>query len=431
LLFFVVPESVPYEGRGERAEWRQQAEQRIEEVRKATFTVVVQEHEGTPVEGAQVNLKMVRHAFAFGAAVTAKRMTADDPDSIRYREAVSKLYNKVVLENDLKWQQWESAKGSAPGSVHLGPQTFAALEWLKSNKIPVRGHYVSWGPVEKFESYLKHRDAPEEFRQELFAHIREKVPGVGELVGEWDVVNHPLGWRHTLTLGELFGQEVYVDIAKLARKLNPEARLYINEGGILPSKKSSREQRINYEKLIQHLIDRGAPLDGVGFMGHFDHDSLTSPAEILRILDRFASLGLPLQITEFDVRFGKKGMPYNFSEAELQLQADYTRDFMTAVFSHPAVEGVVMWGFWEGQHYNPSAALYRKDWTVKPNGRVWEELVFKEWWTDERGQTGEDGLFAVGGFLGDYEIEVEHAGRKVTVPARLERGGTLVRIVLH
>jgi endo-1,4-beta-xylanase len=103
---------------------------------------------------------------------------------------------------------------------------------------------------------------------------------------------------------------------------------------------------------------------------------------------------------------------------------------MTAVFSHPAVEGIVMWGFWEGQHYNPSAALYRRDWSIKPNGQVWENLVFNEWWTDEIGQTNENGFLEARGFLGDYEIEVEHEGRKVMVPARLERGGTRVGIVL-
>lgn len=58
-----------------------------------------------------------------------------------------------------------------------------------------------------------------------------------------------------------------------------------------------------------------------------------------------------------------------------RLQADYLRDVMTMAFSHPAMQAIVMWGFWEGRHWKPDAALYRKDWSTKPAGKVWEELV--------------------------------------------------------
>lgn len=30
------------------------------------------------------------------------------------------------------------------------------------------------------------------------------------------------------------------------------------------------------------------------------------------------------------------------------MQGNYTRDFFTAVFAHPRVTGITMWGFWEG-----------------------------------------------------------------------------------
>ena len=57
---------------------------------------------------------------------------------------------------------------------------------------------------------------------------------------------------------------------------------------------------------------------------------------ILRLLDRYARLELPIKITEFDV-----------DVADESLQADYTRDFLYAAFSHPSVSGIQLWGFWK------------------------------------------------------------------------------------
>ena len=134
------------------------------------------------------------------------------------------------------------------------------------------------------------------------------------------------------------------------------------------------------------------------------------PEAILKELDRFGKFGLPIQITEFDI-----------DSMDEKLKADYTRDFLTACFSHPGVVGVNTWGFWEGDHWKPSAALVRKDWTLTPWGAAWFDLIEREWWTHETGTTDRDGRFSLSGFLGDYEITVEGAGKKVSIPASLAK----------
>ena len=45
-----------------------------------------------------------------------------------------------------------------------------------------------------------------------------------------------------------------------------------------------------------------------------------------------------------------------------------------ACFSHEAYTGFVMWGFWEGAHWKPETALWRKDWTEKPAAKIWKVL---------------------------------------------------------
>ena len=51
--------------------------------------------------------------------------------------------------------------------------------------------------------------------------------------------------------------------------------------------------------------------------------------------------------------------------------------------------------------------LYRADWTLRPAGRAWYDLVFKDWWTPEQ-RSGVDahGEFQMRGFQGDYMVEV-------------------------
>jgi hypothetical protein len=164
------------------------------------------------------------------------------------------------------------------------------------------------------------------------------------------------------------------------------------------------------------LKARGAPVDGLGFQAHFKAP-LTPPYKVLEILDRYAKMGLKIQVTEFDIA----------TEDEAG-QADYTRDLMMLLFSHPAAVGFVNRGFWEKTHAVPEGAYFRGDWSVKPNGKVWEELVTQKWRTDAQGKTDGNGLWATRGFLGDYEVTVQLGEKKISQRLSLDAGG--VQLVL-
>ena len=112
------------------------------------------------------------------------------------------------------------------------------------------------------------------------------------------------------------------------------------------------------------------------------------------------------------------------------LQADYLRDVMTVAFSHPAFQGIVMWGFWEGRHWKPDAALYRRDWSVKPAGQTWLDLVKGEWWTSKVGKTDSHGRYATRGFLGQYVVVVEHGAQRRRQMLSLPREGKELLILL-
>ena len=153
-------------------------------------------------------------------------------------------------------------------------------------------------------------------------------------------------------------------------------------------------------------------------MAHFGLTSLTPPEELLEVYDDFAEIAPRLQLSEFDVEAGD----------DEELQADYYRDVMLASFSHPNFDAIVQWGFWENAHWKPHAALWRKDWTLKPAGEVFVDLVTKQWWTDELVKSGVSGEAAVRGFLGDYEFSVSRGGEKIVEEVSLGAKGEQVLI---
>ncbi len=218
-------------------------------------------------------------------------------------------------------------------------------------------------------------------------------------------------------LMHILGSDAMANWFKVARQADPSAHLYLNEADVPNSPPGDRRYDALYN-LVRALQKEGAPIGGIGMQGHFE-DNLVSPVDLLAIYDRFATLGIPIRITELDI-----------ATADEQLQADYFRDFLTASFSDPEINGIVLWGFWAGQDWRPSAALYRKDWSIKPNGQVWKDLVLGKWWTNADGGTGTDGTYSTPGFLGDYEVIVTAGQLRRSVRISLPHQGRTVEVVL-
>jgi hypothetical protein len=109
-----------------------------------------------------------------------------------------------------------------------------------------------------------------------------------------------------------------------------------------------------------------------------------------------------LRATEFDIDVGD----------DQALQAQLMHDYLTVMFSHPAMEAVTMWGFWEEAHWRDDAALYESDWTEKPALVAYQDLVFGEWWTDQSGVSDAEGDFSLRGFDGEYDVVVTLDGQQ-------------------
>jgi endo-1,4-beta-xylanase len=401
---------ITYPGMEPDAPWRKAAAERIEQLRKADMSVQVLDKSGKPVAGADVSLRQTRQAFGFGSAVVAQKLTG--PGNDRYKQLTAELFNFAVFENNLKWPP---LAGDWGGGWSLDV-AMKANDWLVQRGIRTRGHVLVWPSFKNSPRSLKALEKePAKLRAAIAQHVTELATATRGKLVHWDVLNEPFD-NHDFM--DLLGQDVMVDWFKLARAADPSAKLFINDYAILSGGGGDTGHREHYEKTIELLLEKGAPIDGIGMQGHFG-GSLTGPEDMLKILDRFAKLGKQIWITEYDV-----------DVEDEQLAGQFTRDFYTTLFSHPAVGGILMWGFWDGAHWHKNAPLYRQDWSLKPAGEAYRELVLATWRSNLRGKSDAAGAFKARAFLGSYEITVAHGGKTKTVPFALEPRSGAVTVKL-
>ena len=392
-----------YAGREPAAPWRKAALERIEQIRKADMAVQLTGADGKPLPNTSVVVELERHQFGFGACVTRGMLTQEGPDGDRYRDIAQRTFSRVVFENDLKP---DSFPHDAKGRTELEQ----SLAWLKTHAISIRGHYLMQEAVDGWS-----RDRlgdPAKLKTDLLASVRERITSVGERVVEWDVINHPIAWQNA----EMFGQKappldtLAMDVFREARSLT-KLPLCINEDQLF----RPGPQQDKTFALLEKLKRDGVRVDGLGNQAHFHSSFLPSPEDLLRVTDRFTAVVPKQVVTEFDI----------VANGDDSLAADYLRDSLIACFSHLAYDGFLLWGYWEGSHWLPEAALWKKDWTPKANALVWEDWIGQRWHTRQTVTSDASGMVKWRGFKGTYRLSV---GAAKTAPIHPGTAGALVGV---
>jgi GH35 family endo-1,4-beta-xylanase len=338
--------STKYLGMELDAAWRQEAIERIEAHRKENFAISLLSADGQPIKGAQVQAKLAKHDFGFGAAVNVKMLF----DKSKYSEEVSKKYesvilesfNKITFENALKWKLYEYFKEYVPD----------AMDWAKKNNLPIRGHTLIWPGWNKSPKHLKELSKDKKaFKEAIMERVRDFSGRWTDQVVEWDVLNEPFSSNDFM---KVLGKDIVLDIFNESERVNPDVIKYINDYAILAG--NHVEHQKDYLEWVQYLHDNNAPIDAIGFQGHFR--SPVTPVELLQRIGKYEKFGYDMQITEYD-----------FDESDEVLQARFTRDLMTVVFSHPQMVGIVCWTLTpKADRLNHS--MFREDFTPKPMMKV-------------------------------------------------------------
>ena len=398
-----------YAGQAADAPWRAEAEQRIENIRKAGLTIEVVDGAGQPVPGIDLTVEQTRHAYWFGTAVRADKIVQpNDPDAqARYRAALAEMFNAVTFENDLKWPFWTRDLDA----------TIASQKWLDAQGIALRGHVLVWPSHKKGlpETLYPLMDKPDELRVAILDHIHDITTKL-QPAAAWDVLNETFTNHEFM---DVLGRDAMPTWFTAAHADTPQSRLFINDWGIVTSGGTDAMHQADYEKTITYLLKNNAPLDGIGMQGHFGMEP-TGPEKMLAVLDRFGKFGKEIQLTEYSTQFDDP------NDA-----AKYLGDTLTIFFSHPATSGFILWGFRDGIGMQNKSFLYDKNWNLTPSGKVWKDLVYGKWWTNAQVVSAADGRATVSGFFGQYKITAHDHGTDHEVTGELKPGGSVIRVVIN
>ena len=404
--------SATYGGRGATDSWRSDADQRIETERQAPVTVTVNDVNGDPVDGALVSIRQSRHEFLFGSAINGFDGRLDpnaNATGLKYQSEIKRLFNHVVIENSLKWPSWlqDPQRGRD------------AVDFAISNELSIRGHNIIW-PSRQFmpDSIWNEYDnrvandgttsADAWLKTTIEARFDEVLNEFDGQIPEWDVVNE-LYSNHDVM--DILGDDIVLEWFQRVRDFDPSIRLTLNDFGIFSGNGSNTNHRDNFDDWLGLLRDDGL-LDVIGEQSHYSDANLTDISVFASLVNDYnTEFNAPIAITEFDV-----------DSKNQQLQADYLRDYMTMAFSQPAINQFLHWGFWQSAHWIPDAALYNSDFSIKPNGQAYEDLVFGEWWSDLQGTT-RGGTLSVDVFRGEHDVVVEYAGQTYAATVTVDDSG--------
>ena len=378
-----------YAGREPDAPWRKAALERIEQHRKQDLSMIVKGDDGQPLAETEVKLSLCRHAFGFGSAVVAKRFSGESEDDRRYRDIVDKLFSIVVFENDLKDGNW-GPDFKDDRKAKRNAEIDTAFQWLAERRIDVRGHYLMQVATPFNLHDIKDNAV---IRQRTLDSVKERMAFVKDRVVEWDVINHPIAWGGADMLNKRPGLETLDrEVFTLARSLT-NLPFFVNEDQVFRPGPQCDDTFTYIEKLNAD----GFKVAGLGNQAHFHESYLPSPEHLLAVTDQFAKIVSHQSITEYDI----------VTTEDEELAADYTRDVLIAVFSHPAYTSFLLWGFWEGSHWKPEAASWSKDWSIRTRGEVLEEWIGRKWHTEVTLKTDAKGKVSWRGFPGWYELTAQ------------------------
>ncbi len=373
-----------YQGMEADAPWRQKALVNIDQYRKADLEIRVVDVAGNPIQGVKVDVEMTKHAFNFGTFVGHEFVKENGQKNDTYHQSFHKNFNMATAP--LYWQDW-GWNGGFKGNYR------ETVKYLHNNQINWRGHPIIWPGENYMPSDIKaEKGNTGKQRKMVLDHVRDVmgfVKGYDPIAV--DMVNEVRVNQYFIDSGD---PGLIKDAFKLAHEVAPDIPLFVNDYGILNSGGLNAKSIEFYHRWIKDMLAVDIPLGGIGFQAHFGA-GLTPPARVIEILDGFGQYNLPLHITEFDV-----------DTLDEQAQAAYTRDFLIAAFSQPNVEAFVIWGWWEGDHWKPSAAMLRQDWSERPSYAAWHDLVNGKWWTRESLVTDANGTVRLRGFKGDYDITI-------------------------
>ncbi|KAL3814034.1 hypothetical protein ACJIZ3_015302 [Penstemon smallii] len=366
-------------------QWKLNQQNIINTERKRAATLHVTDANGNRIQGAKVVIEQTSRDFPFGSAIANTIL-----GNSQYQNWFVDRFNAAVFENELKWYSTEPKQGEVNYTI---PDQM--LQFLRKNQIIVRGHNIFWEDPEYTPTWVRNLTSPE-LKSAVKSRIQSLMNQYKSEFIHWDVDNEMLHWDF---YEQKLGPNASLEFFQIAQELDPLARLFMNDYNVLETCDDVNSTVDAYVLRLQELEHGGVVMDGIGLEGHF---TIPNPPLIRGILDKLATLDLPIWLTEVDIS----------KNLDQETQAKYLEVVLREVYSHPSVNGIMLW-----TALHPygcyQMCLTDNNFNNLPAGDVVDSLL-KEWQTAAvEGETDEHGAFTFNGFLGEYMVTVSYNNRTV------------------
>ena len=254
------------------------------------------------------------HGKYFGTAVAEQFLGEYD-----YVTTLNREFNSVTHENSLKWESVQPQPGQFNWS-----NADRIFEHARSQGMEVRGHTLVWHS--QLAGWVNASNA----RQAMADHIAAVAGRYAGQVASWDVVNEAFeedGSRRNSPFQQAMGDDFIAEAFRLADAADPNAKLCYNDYNL---ENPGPKQDAAYN-LVRDLKAQGVPIDCIGFQAHFNSGN-PMPNNFHETLQRFADLGVDVQITELDIAGSGSS------------QAEQFRGVVQACLAVSRCNGITVWG---------------------------------------------------------------------------------------
>ena len=264
----------------------------------------------------------------FGTAVAAYKLS----DSV-YTGILDREFGMVTPENEMKWDATEPSQGSF---------SYSSADQIVNRALArnqrVRGHALAWHQQQPGWAQNLSGTA---LRNAMVNHVTQVATHYQGKIYAWDVVNEAFadgggGGRRDSSLQRT--GNAWIEVAfRAARAADPGAKLCYNDYNTDGQNAKSNA----VYAMVQDFKSRGVPIDCVGFQSHFNSASPV-PSDYQANLQRFANLGVDVQITELDI------------EGSGTTQADNYRRVVQACLAVTRCTGITVWGIRDSDSWRAS-----------------------------------------------------------------------------
>ncbi|XP_050369336.1 endo-1,4-beta-xylanase 5-like [Argentina anserina] len=362
-------------------EWKSHHDQSIEKNRKSNVRIQAVDVQGNPLRNAKISIQQKASSFPFGCAMNKNILT-----KTAYQNWFTSRFGVTTFEDEMKWYSTENSQGKEDYSV-----ADAMLQFAKQQNIAVRGHNVFWDDPQYQLGWVKSLDK----RQLALAAFRRLYSVMNRYKGQviaWDVVNENL---HFKFFESKLGANASAIFYNRASKADETTTLFMNEFNTIEESGDGDSIPPKYlQKLrdIQAFPGNNNLRMAIGLESHFRSPNIPY---IRSSIDTLAAANLPIWITELDVQSGPN-------------QAWYLEQILREVYTHPKIEGIVIWSAWrpEGCY---RMCLTDNNFKNLPTGDVVDKLL-SEWGLKagftSSATTDANGVFETSLPHGDYEVQI-------------------------